>query len=175
MNKLVSILVLAVLFLTACSNPQGQVEKYQKTIDSLQAIIAMDHSSETAAILKADSDWSAVSQTNSVEGWLKFYTPDAIIMPPNDKMQMDKATVDKSTKEMFAIPGFNLKWQSKAAGMSRSGDLGYTVGEYQWKSKDAKGKDYNETGNYTEIWKKQPDGSWKCIVDMWHSNMPAAQ
>ena len=73
---------------------------------------------------------------------------------------------------MFAIPGYNLKWQTKKAEVSRSGDMAYSLGEYQWKSKDAKGKDYSENGKYTEIWKKQADGSWKCVADIWNADPP---
>jgi ketosteroid isomerase-like protein len=31
-----------------------------------------------------------------------------------------------------------------------------------------------DKGKYVEIWKKQPDGSWKCAVDMFNSDLPAA-
>lgn len=67
---------------------------------------------------------------------------------------------------MFATPGIMLTFQTTKAEVSKSGDLGYADGVYQWKSKDAKGNDYNETGKYSEIWKKQADGSWKCISDI---------
>ena len=168
-------MIATVIYLTACNNPQNESANYQKTIDSLKAIIADDHSSEAVTIMKTDSAWSVASQANSVEGWLSFYTPDALVMPPAEKMHTDKESVDKSTRAMFALPGMSLKWQTKKAEVSHSGDIGYSVGVYQWKSKDAKGKDYNETGDYTEVWKKQPDGNWKCIVDIWNADTPPAK
>ena len=39
---------------------------------------------------------------------------------------------------------------------------------------DAKGKPIRDTGKILEIWKKQADGSWKCAVDTWNSDLPAA-
>jgi len=39
---------------------------------------------------------------------------------------------------------------------------------------DAKGKPAKENGKYVEIFKKQTDGSWKVIVDIWNSDLPAA-
>jgi len=35
------------------------------------------------------------------------------------------------------------------------------------------GKPMNDNGKMVEIWKKQADGNWKCIVDTWSSDLPA--
>ena len=160
----------SVLFLTGCTNEQNQSANYQKTIDSLKAITAQDHSSEAAAIMRADSAWDRASEANSVEGWLSFYSEDAIMMPPGEKICKDKASREASIKNMFAILGVSLRFQSTKIEVSRIGDLGYATGVYQWKSKDAKGKNYYETGKYCETWKKQADGNWKCIVDIWNAD-----
>jgi ketosteroid isomerase-like protein len=32
----------------------------------------------------------------------------------------------------------------------------------------------SNTGKLVEIWKKQADGKWKCIVDTYNSDLPAA-
>ena len=36
-----------------------------------------------------------------------------------------------------------------------------------------KGKKISDNGKILEIWKKQPDGSWKCSVDTYSSDLPA--
>jgi len=159
----------AVTLLTSCSN-QNQVVNYQKTIDSLNAIINADHSSEVAAIMKADSAWDKISEAKSADGWLSNYSDDAIMMPPGEKTCSDKASREASIKNMFAVPGMSLRFQSTKVEVSKSGDLGYAAGVYQWTSKDPKGNDYNETGKYTEVWKKQADGNWKCVADIWNAD-----
>ena len=170
MNKYILALCATVLFLTGCPNSQNQSANYQKTIDSLKAIIAEDHSSEAAAIAKADSAWDRASEAKSAEGWLSFYTDDAIMMPPGEKVCKDKASREASIRTMFATPGVSLRFQSAKIEVSRMGDLGYATGVYQWSSKDAKGKDFHETGKYCETWKKQTDDNWKCIVDIWNAD-----
>lgn len=169
MKKYLFILIASVISFTACNN-QKQTADAEKTIDSLKAIIAEDHSSEIAAIIKADSAWDKVSEAKSAEGWLNFYSDDAIMMPPGEKVCNDKASRETSTKNMFAVPGMSLRFQSTKVEVSKSGDLGYAAGVYQWHSKDAKGKDYHETGKYNEVWKKQTDGSWKCVTDIWNAD-----
>ncbi len=170
MNKYVFALFTTVLFLTGCTNSQNQSANHQKTIDSLKTIIAQDHSSEAAAIMRADSAWDKASEAKSAEGWLSFYTDDAIMMPPGELVCKDKVSRGASIKNMFAISGVSLRFQSTKVEVSRMGDLGYAVGVYQFSSKDAKGKVLNETGKYCETWKKQADGNWKCIVDIWNAD-----
>jgi ketosteroid isomerase-like protein len=37
------------------------------------------------------------------------------------------------------------------------------------------GEQRQDHGKYVEVWKKQPDGSWKCVIDMYNSDVPASQ
>ena len=120
--------------------------------------------------MKADSAWDKASEAKSVEGWLSFYADDAIVMPPGDNISKDKAARETSIKNMFATPGASLRFQTSKVEVAKSNDLGYTVGVYQWSSKDVSGKSYHETGKYSETWKKQGDGTWKCIVDIWNAD-----
>jgi ketosteroid isomerase-like protein len=58
-----------------------------------------------------------------------------------------------------------LAWQPSFAGMSASGDLGFTTGPWEAKNdiKDAQPAGY---GHFVTVWKKQADGSWKFVVDL---------
>ena len=60
----------------------------------------------------------------------------------------------------------HLTWRPVGADISASGDLGYTYGTFEFRSKDKNGKPTVEHGKYTSIWKKQNDGSWKVVLDM---------
>jgi ketosteroid isomerase-like protein len=53
--------------------------------------------------------------------------------------------------------------------MAASGDLGYTYGNYIFKSKNKEGKVVTSYGKYISVWKKQKDSSWKVAVDMGNS------
>jgi len=52
------------------------------------------------------------------------------------------------------------------ADIAASGDLGYTLGTYELRAKDEAGKATVAYGKYCSVWKKQPDGSWKWVVDV---------
>jgi ketosteroid isomerase-like protein len=38
--------------------------------------------------------------------------------------------------------------------------------------KDAAGKTTTERGKLLEVWKKQSDGKWKCVIDNFSSDAP---
>ena len=68
---------------------------------------------------------------------------------------------------------YQLTWTPTDALMGPSGDIGYTWGHYEGHSKDANGKPVTTSGRYITIWRKQPDGNWKVVLDA-GSNEPAA-
>jgi ketosteroid isomerase-like protein len=169
MKKFLFLGLFAVMCLTACNNQQKKLETSQQTIDSLNAVIALDHSSEAAGLMETDIKWSQTAETNNAEGFLSYYASGAILLPPNEKMLTDKEAIEKEIKGMFSS-GVSVKWLPIKAEVSRSGDMGYTVGTYKMESKDKKGKVSTETGKYMEFWKKQADGSWKAVTDMFSAD-----
>ena len=54
----------------------------------------------------------------------------------------------------------------------KASKLAYIVGTYQMSFKGPDGKPASDNGKTIEIWKKQADGSWKCIVDGYSSDLP---
>jgi len=68
---------------------------------------------------------------------------------------------------------YQLTWTPTDAIMGPSGDIGYTWGHFEGHSKDANGNPVTTSGRYITIWRKQPDGNWKVVLDA-GSNEPAA-
>ncbi|QPQ54258.1 hypothetical protein IC614_07760 [Allosphingosinicella flava] len=77
----------------------------------------------------------------------------------------------KNVKDFIATwpdannPGF-IQWWPTLAGIAQSGDLGFTTGPASFG-----GKRYSD---YFTVWKKQPDGSWKWVIDQGTGPRPAA-
>jgi ketosteroid isomerase-like protein len=60
---------------------------------------------------------------------------------------------------------YELTWTPTDAAMGPSGDIGYTWGHFEGHSKDANGNPVTTSGRYITIWRKQPDGNWKVVLD----------
>jgi len=70
----------------------------------------------------------------------------------------------KWMEEHTSQPGV-LTWQPIFAFASRSGDMGYTTGPWEYREKSIDDKPV-AFGNFVTIWKKQLDGAWKVILDL---------
>ena len=135
---------------------------------------APDTQAAEAAIRKTDADWVKAAQTKKVEDWVAFYSDDAVVLAPNDKAAVGKESIRKPVGEMLATPGLSISWQPTKVEVAKSGDLGYLYGTYETTATGPDGKPITDKGKMVEIWKKQADGSWKCIVDTWSSDLPLA-
>ena len=60
-----------------------------------------------------------------------------------------------------------------AAEAAQSGDLAYVVGTYQITPNNDKGKPMEDRGKLVEVWKKQTDGKWKVVADIFNTDLPA--
>jgi ketosteroid isomerase-like protein len=129
--------------------------------------------SDEAKIRKADEDWARAAQTGKVAAWVAFYADDAVVLPPNDATATSKKSISKAVGDLLTLPGLTIGWQPTKIEVARSGDIGYARGTYELAYKNPKGKRITDRGKYLEVWKKQPDGGWQCIVDTWNSDLPS--
>jgi uncharacterized protein (TIGR02246 family) len=131
-----------------------------------------DRSAEVEAIRALDASWVAAGQSKSVDAWVAFYADDAAVLPPNEPVATNSDAIRKSVSELLTLPNLSIDWKTTKIEVARSGELAYLYGAYQlaW---DEGGKRATDRGKNVEIWKKQPDGRWKCIVDTWNSDLPA--
>ncbi len=127
---------------------------------------------DEAAILKMDEAWNQAAATEKVDGWMKYYTDDVVVQPPNEPRAVGAAAARKGIEALFALPEVKISWKAEKVIVARSGEMGYLYGDYELSFKD-KGKTITEKGKMVEIMHKQPDGSWKCGFDMWSPNAPA--
>jgi ketosteroid isomerase-like protein len=128
---------------------------------------------DEAAIRKADADWVKAAQTRHPDAWVAFYSDDAVVLPPNDKTANIKESIHKIIADMFSMPNVVVTWEPTKVEVAKSGDVGYLYGTYQMTWDDSSGKQASDHGKNVEIWRKQADGSWKCAVDTWSSDLPA--
>jgi uncharacterized protein (TIGR02246 family) len=129
---------------------------------------------DAAAIQALDEQWSATAAKNDLEGTVAFYADDAVLLPPNAPMARDRKSIRESWAGLLG-PNTAVAWKVSRVEVAKSGELGYLYGTYSLAIQDPKGgAPVSDTGKLVEIWKKQADGKWKCIVDTYNSDLPAA-
>jgi uncharacterized protein (TIGR02246 family) len=134
--------------------------------------VNVDRSGDAAELRKLDEQWSAAAARNDLEATLAFYTDDAVVLPGNAPIAADKKAIREVWAGMLG-PGTAVLWKVTKAEVARSGELGYLYGTYELAVKDPKGgPPVEDKGKLVEIWRKQADGKWKCIVDTYNSDLP---
>jgi ketosteroid isomerase-like protein len=133
----------------------------------------VDLQATVAAVRTADAAWSQKAAARDVEGVLSYYADDAVVMPPNVAMAMDKGAERKAWADIL-VPGADVSWSSGKVEAAQSGELVYDVGVYTVITKASKGKaQTTDGGKYLAVWKKQTDGNWKAVASTWNSDKPA--
>jgi ketosteroid isomerase-like protein len=128
---------------------------------------------DEATLKKLDDEWSKAAGSRDVEKTVSYYSDDAVVMPPNIPTLTGKEPIRSLWKSMIDSPTFSGGWKVTKVEVARSGDLAYVSGNYEFNEKDDSGKPLTDKGKYLEIWKKQSDGGWKCVADMFSSDLPA--
>jgi uncharacterized protein (TIGR02246 family) len=116
---------------------------------------------EEAAIRAADAKWLAAAQAHDLERILPFWADDATIFPSGAPAIAGKAAIRQYVSGAFATPGFSITWQTDKIEVSSSGDLAYSTGTNHITFNNSVADN-----RAIVVWRKQADGSWKCIVDM---------
>ena len=119
-----------------------------------------DMSKQAASeILNADKAMSDLAVKNGFHLTLLQFADDSVVKPQEGELPV----IGKSNLEKYWAAKDEVKtisWAPFKAEASKSGDLGYSLGNWKYVGKDST---YN--GNYYTIWKKQADGKWKFVVD----------
>jgi ketosteroid isomerase-like protein len=134
---------------------------------------ADNRASDASALRAADEQWSATAAKNDVDGTVSFYADNAVLLAPNAPIAADRKAIRESWAGILG-PNTGISWKASRAEVASSGELGYVYGTYSLAIQDPKsGAPVRDTGKFVEIWNKQADGKWKCIVDTYNSDLPA--
>ena len=123
-------------------------------------------STEEAAIRRTDAGWLAAASAHDLDRTVPFWADDATILTPGSPAIVGKDAIRKYVSSAFATPGFSITWTTEKVEVSDSGDLAYSSGTDRISLNTPDGKSVTEENRAVAIWKKQPDGSWKCVMDV---------
>lgn len=125
-------------------------------------------------ILAADQQWLKVFAAKDLEKSVALCADDGSVLAPNAPLATGKEAIGKLFSGFFALPALQISWHPTKAQVAKSGELGYTSGTFQMTFNDPSGKPISDTGKYVTVWKKQSDGSWKVLLDIFNSDLPVA-
>jgi len=118
---------------------------------------------ERTALMAADRQSSEATKDH--DKFMSYFASDASQYAPGMPVVTGRDAIAKGMAEARKDPGFALSWTANKAEVSASSDLGYTTGSYQMTMGGA-----TEKGKFVTSWKKQPDGTWKVVEDIFNAD-----
>lgn len=125
---------------------------------------------DARVLLQTDLDFCALAQKLGVaEAFREFAAEDATLLPTGTAPVQGRSAIFEL---MAAGPRSELTWTPVGADLAQSGDLGYTWGTSEYRSAGPDGRPVVRRGKYLTVWKRQPDGSWKYVMDIGNASSP---
>ena len=111
-------------------------------------------------MLEADRAFSTLSEQKGLRtAFMECIDSNGVLLRPGTLPLVAGDAMDFITQSNDT--GFVMTWEPRDAGLAASGDLGYTYGVYSLRPSAADTVIY---GSYVSIWKKQPGGKWKFVL-----------
>jgi uncharacterized protein (TIGR02246 family) len=164
----------ACLVLAAACQPRPRTETAMAS--GTPDVVAAGLSDQDKASVRAvDAEWARAAKVGNGEAIAALYASDAVLLPPGEPMV--KGDAAKKYWVDFAN-GFSGPTELNTMAVEGGGDVATAIGTYKMSltPKKAGAKPLpTEEGKYLEVLKRQDDGSWKLIYDMWSPNAPPAK
>jgi ketosteroid isomerase-like protein len=126
------------------------------------------------AVKAADQAWEKAFAGHDTAAAVDAVESSGSILSPNAPIATGPEAIRNLFAGFYALPGMTIDWEIGDVQASSSGDMAVTRGTYQLTYNDPKGKPVVDQGKYATVWRKQPDGRWKVLLDVFNSDLPLA-
>ncbi len=161
LSILVGSILLFIIFLPACApEPAPPTEAVTNVAADIEALKAIP------------SQWEAAYHANDLDAVMQDYAQDAVRMPPNEAIEEGKEAIRNSHQAFFAE--YTSDGAIEVVDVQVSGDLGYVRGTYKGTSTPKAGGDpIKSDTKFVAVFRRQTDGSWKSICEIFNDNPPS--
>ncbi len=133
---------------------------------------AGDTAADEAALRAADARLQTAITQRNLGQIAAFYADDAVLMPTAEPTVTGKDAITAEWKHVLAIPDYQNTTTLLRVEVAASRDMAYTMGSYTSRMMGEDGKPVDEPGKWLTVWKKQPDGAWRIVMDTYNTDIP---
>lgn len=128
---------------------------------------AVDTAAEGAKLLKRDAEWAALATAGmNADTVASYWSTDALLYQTGQPVLKGRPAIRAFVDQSFKTPGFKIHWVSQAPTFSPDGKMAYMPGSEVTTFPGADGKLVTLYGQGMAIWRVDPDGVWRCAVDI---------
>lgn len=128
-----------------------------------------DAAAEADLLLKRDAEWAAAAtEGKDVDKIVSYWADDAVVIPQGQPTAEGKGQIRGFVAAALALPGFRIHWVSDKVTFSPDGQLAYMRSTSEITEPGPTGAPVTMAGRAITVWRKDPDGQWRCVVDIWN-------
>lgn len=134
-----------------------------------------DAPEDVAAIKGMAIAWGQAETAGDAAALSDQYADDAVQLPPNGPIRVGKEAIHSALRTDF--DQYIHEAADVAEDVRVAGDLAFARGTYTTKMtpKVPGAAVIDDKGKWLTAYRRQSDGSWKIVVDIWNSDLPVAQ
>jgi ketosteroid isomerase-like protein len=122
-----------------------------------------------------DADFANVSREGKdIEKIVSYWTEDARVILSGQPVYDGKAAIRSFVTAALKSPGFKIHWISESPVFSADGTLAWLSSVVETSMADEKGVITTSTGRSVTVWRKDPDGEYRCVMDIGSDSPPAS-
>ena len=128
----------------------------------------VDKQAEAEALMELSREWSKVAASGDLEATLDFWSDDAVLLEPKLPIIEGKLAIRAHIEAGADGSGPRFSWEPLSAHVSDSGDMAYLIERNVQELVDSDGSSVVTHNKVVTIWRKDSQGRWKNVVDIWN-------
>ena len=132
-------------------------------------------SAARAEVESATAAFHQALRTNDTDAFMSYVADDVVLMPPGEAAVRGKPAMQAwyaTFLSQYRTSSLTLSGRQVLVGEG----FAVEVGAFEWGlTPVVGGAPVVDRGNYMQVWKRQPDGSWRFEQEIWNSSASAAQ
>ena len=126
----------------------------------------------TSIILAMDQEFVRNVEAKNAEQLVNaFYAEDAQVFPPGQPLVSGHQAIKQLWGAFVPLLKQILLTTTR---IEVSGELAYGTGTYEMTLSQPDGSTVEDRGKYVVVYRRQPDGSYRAVADIFNSSQPAA-
>ncbi|MGH7589434.1 MAG: YybH family protein [Gemmatimonadota bacterium] len=123
-----------------------------------------------AELIEVDREFARSMAEGGLDAWVEHFAPEGAMISGQGEIT-GEPYIRAAMAPVLTDSTVVFTWTPQRARVAESGELGYTVGDYRISRRDSMDQvaETLDRGKYVSIWRRQPDGTWKVVVDIGNS------
>jgi ketosteroid isomerase-like protein len=130
---------------------------------------------EGQKLLRRDAEWADLATAGKdIEKIVSYWSDDAVLIFPGQPVLEGKAAICAYVTASLNTPGFKIHWVSQTPVFSPDGKFAYMRGTDELTLPGPNGTPMTLHLRGISLWRFDPDGQWRCVVDISNEEPPLA-